>query len=105
MSDKPLTAKRERRFLGVGFLVGCFLGLIILVGSVTAVGSLENCHRINRVYTVIQQQGERGLATLGKPGGNAFAYYQAHPAELAQAKVDLMAEIKEFDPPSCSLPF
>lgn len=95
----------ERRLLILGMILGSVIGLVILSLTWTGIGALTNCHHIQHVYRVIQQQGERGLSTIGKPGGTAFAYYHDHPDELARAKQDLRAEIVSFNPPTCSLPF
>ncbi len=99
-SDHPFTKRREKRLLSVGFAVGCFLGLIVFTGALTAIGSLRNCHEITRVYHVIQIQAERGLKSLP-----TIQYYKDHPAELAKAEQQTRAEIKTFNPPSCSSPF
>lgn len=88
----------------VGVIFGVILGLIILNTVAVGVVSHSNCTRVTQLENVIVQQGERGLKTLGKPGGTAFAYYQAHPKELATAQENLREEIKLFTPKACTFP-
>lgn len=89
----------------VGVLFGIVLGLIILNLGAVVVVSHSNCTRVTQLENVIVDQGERGLKTLGKPGGTAYAYYHAHPAELAAARVQLAQQIRDFTPRACSFPF
>lgn len=95
----------DHHLVWVAVTLGVVVGMIILVGTWTALGSLKNCERIAHVDTVVQQLGRRGLATLGTPDGSAYAYYSVHPSELRQALAQLHTEITDFNPPSCSLPF
>ena len=92
----------DRRILWLASLLGLLLAAVILIGAWTAHVSVQSCERVAKVDVVIQQQGERALKTLGTPGGVGFAYYQAHPAELALARKQLHQQVNDFAPSKCS---
>ena len=101
--SRYITPGAKRRIEALAWALGCLIGLFILLGAYVAHVAIADCHNVGRVDTVIQQQGERGLRTLGKPGGVGFAYYQAHPRELVVARAQLVEQIREFQPPVCSI--
>lgn len=105
MSAEPDTRWNILRPRVVGVLFGIVLGLIILNAGAVAVVSHDNCTRVTQLESVIQQQGERGLKTLGQPGGAAYAYYHSHPSELKLAQRQLAQQIRDFTPRACSFPF
>lgn len=92
----------DRRVTRLATLLGILLGCILILGVWTAHISHESCKRVAGIDMVIQQQGNRGLQTLGQKGGVGFAYYQAHPAELALARAQLTRQINDFTPIKCS---
>lgn len=94
--------REDRRTILLGALLGVLLAMVMLLGAWTAHISHESCKRVAQIEVVIQQQGHRALLTLGKPGGVGFAYYQAHPAELALARKQIHSQIHDFTPVKCS---
>lgn len=93
----------DHRILSVAYMLGAIVALVLLLAVWTAHVSHESCSRVNRLEQIVQQQGKRGLKTLGTKNGEAYAYYQAHPSELATARRDLRAQIDAFAPKSCSI--
>lgn len=105
-TDVPyITRGAQHRTLILAWCLGIMLAIILLMGAWTAHISQQSCVRVAKVDRVIQEQGLRGLKTLGKPGGVGFAYYQAHPAELALARKQLRQQIADFTPSKCSTIF
>ena len=100
-----ITPGAERRTEALAWLLGVLLAVILLLGAWTAHVSQQSCARVAQVDRVIQQQGQRGLLTLGRKGGVGYAYYHAHPYELAVAREQLRAQIRDFTPGHCSLIF
>jgi hypothetical protein len=105
-----LSPRAERRILSLGALVGLLMGLILIVGALTAVGSLHNCQRVQHLYKVIDVIAQRSLKAYGesgpaRPGTPGYAYYKNHPVELADVRKQIKDQIHEFRSPSCSLPF
>jgi hypothetical protein len=92
----------NNRVLLLAFMLGLVLAVDILLGAWTAHVSHQSCVRVASVDKIIQEQGIRGLKTLGTKGGVGFAYYQTHPAELAVARKQLMEQNRDFKPQSCS---
>ena len=92
----------ERRIIWLARLLGVLIAAVLLLAVWTTHVSHESCRRVANIDKVIQQQGQRGLRTLGRKGGVGYAYYQAHPAELVVARRQLVAQIAEFKPTSCS---
>ena len=103
MADPYITKGAARRTEALAWVLGLLLAAFLLLGAWTAHISHESCVRVQNVDRVIQQQGRRGIATLGKPGGVGYAYYQAHPAELALARKQLRQQIRDFTPQRCSI--
>jgi len=101
--DRTLrTMWSPRRLTALAFTLGCILASVVLVGAFALHTSNSNCQRVARIDTVFQQQGRRGLATLGTPAGVGYAYYRAHPRELHLARAQLRQQIRDFRPPACS---
>ena len=97
----------HRRGLSLLLVAGAVAGVIALglvIGE--AVSSNRSqlgtaCVEVQRLETVIRAVLVQSLQTFGKKGSAGFAYYRAHPAELAAARVSLRHEIREFSGRAC----
>lgn len=83
------------------------LMVTIAVGATayTALGNqnaqLVTCRQVEALKEVVRQVIRQGDDALGRSGSAGFAYYQAHPKELAAARAAGNAELNEFGARHC----
>jgi hypothetical protein len=104
---------RENRRDSIGIRVR--YGVAIIVALIAAYGAYRanetansvkdvtrsNCHQIELLKGTIRVVVARSLLTLGKPGTAGYEYYFEHPAELANAKAQLVGELQQFASRRC----
>lgn len=59
------------------------------------------CAQVHKLETVIHAVLAQSLRTFGQKGTSGYAYYRAHPAELAAGRAALRREIAEFANTRC----
>ena len=85
-------------------VVASFLALGIVVADSLSVNtrSIEvACTQVRKLEIVIEAVLTQTLHTFGRKGTSGYAYYRAHPGELAAGRLALKREIAAFSPYRC----
>lgn len=69
----------------IALIVSSFAAGLAIVATIVAFQA-QRVRTDEKFCTVLYQLVARSGATVGKPGTPGFAYYQAHPTELAAAR-------------------
>jgi predicted negative regulator of RcsB-dependent stress response len=84
----------------MAFAIGCMIAMILMIGWDRVQANQANttaiCKQVQALESVIHRVVAQSDATLGQPGTAGAAYYAAHPAELAAARVAIEQEAARF---------
>ena len=102
-----VASRPRRRAFYLLLVAGAAAGIVAL--SLTLASRLNSTHaqvgsacvQVHRLERVIVAVLHQSLATLGTPNSPGYAYYQAHPAELAATRLSLQHEIALFTNQRC----
>lgn len=88
------------------FAIGCllaFTGLTVWHRVQSNQAAQKNtCQQVQQLERVIYAQVVRSGQTLGRKGTAGYAYYRAHPVELAAARAEVRNEARQFSGHRCA---